>query len=195
MDKDWCALMPINCPPLNCPPHLGGHENHTWVDRPVLSYLQAQRGVRSLLDVGCGPGGMLNLAAELGIDAIGVDGDPAVQRPGVLLHDYTTGPLVFPPDLVDLIWCVEFVEHVDAACIPNFLATFDAGRMLWLTHALPGQGGHHHVNEQPPAYWQQVLQDAGWTLDTDATTVCRAISATPFGRATGMVWQREGSAC
>ncbi len=77
--------------------HLGGHFGVTQVDEGVLDCLIAERGVASVLDVGCGPGGMLDLARRRGLRALGVDGDPSVVCPqpagGVRLHDYTQGPL------------------------------------------------------------------------------------------------------
>jgi len=154
-----------------------------------LHYLVARYGVRSMLDVGCGPGGMVDLARDLGLVVSGIDGDPAVGRPGILIHDYTSGPLRMAA--VDLIWCVEFVEHVEARYGHNYLETFRAGRVLFLTHALPGQGGHHHVNEQPPDYWIDLLTRNGWAYAVTATETARRISASPFGKATGMIWTKE----
>lgn len=173
------------------PPHLGGHMGMTWIDEPVLDYLMQRYGVRSMLDVGCGPGGMLDAAGRHGVDALGIDGDPAITRPDVIIHDYTTGPLRMAA--FDLIWCVEFVEHVAARYQDNYLATFAAGRVLFLTAAYPGQGGHHHVNEQPTSYWVDILTRHGWALDTEATTWVRAHGAAPFSQMTGMVFVRSSS--
>lgn len=169
-------------------PHLGGHFGTTNADPAVLAYLQERHGVRTMLDVGCGPGGMRAAAEVLGIAWEGVDGDPACAGPGVLIHDYTGGGLWW--SAVDLVWCVEFVEHVTARYIPNYLATFEAGRVLLVTHALPGQGGHHHVNEQPPSYWREVLSRAGWREDAEATAWVQANADDQYVRRTGMVWTR-----
>ena len=168
--------------------HLGGHEGKTWLDIPTLEYLKERFTVCTMLDVGCGPGGMLDVAIDQDIAALGIDGAPGVERPDILIHDYTTGAFEMSPR--DLVWCVEFVEHVEACFIENYLATFRAGRVLYLTHALPGQGGHHHVNEQPSSYWANLLTEDGWKLDREATAHVRQHSATPFGRATGMVFVR-----
>jgi SAM-dependent methyltransferase len=171
------------------PAHLGGHHGITHTDSAILAYLQQRYSIRTMLDVGCGPGGMLDCAARLGIDAFGVDGDPDVARPDVFIHDYTTDPFEMLA-AYDLVWCVEFVEHVEAQYIANFLATFRSGRVLFLTHAVPGQTGHHHVNEQPPAYWRAILQADGWTEDTEATEWVRQNGTDVYTKATGMVWVR-----
>lgn len=174
--------------PVLTPPHLGGHCGITHVDAPVLQLLRDRYGVRSMLDVGCGPGGMRQVAAALGITWEGVDGDPACKAPDVIVHDYTGGGLWW--SAVDLVWSVEFVEHVAPSARDNFLATFEAGRVLFMTHALPGQIGHHHVNCQPPAYWIDALQARGWTLDAEATLAARMVATDQYTRATGLVFTR-----
>jgi SAM-dependent methyltransferase len=172
------------------PAHLGGHMNMSWVDEPVLDYLTARYNIRSVLDVGCGLGGMIDLALQRGIASYGVDGDPQVERPGVFIHDFTEGPFEKLPYAFDLIWCVEFVEHVEAQYIDNFLTTFDAGRVLYLTHALPGQGGHHHVNEQNMFYWTAILAERGWQVDIEATQWVRDNGAIPFSKMSGLVFTK-----
>lgn len=179
--------------PIETPPHLGGHQHMTWIDEPVLDYLIARYGVTSMLDVGCGPGGMIQAARGRHLWARGIDGDWSVAREGIAIHDYTEGPFAWPfdwPESLDLIWCVEFVEHVEAAYQDNYLATFDAGRVLFLTAAYPGQGGHHHVNEQPERYWIELLTSRGWVEDVEATLWVRKYGATPFAQMTGMVFTK-----
>ena len=36
-----------------------------------------------------------------------------------------------------------------------------------MTHALPGQGGHHHVNCQPPEYWIEKMARRGYALSPE----------------------------
>lgn len=172
------------------PPHLGGHQGMTWIDTPVLDYLIERYGVHSMLDVGCGPGGMIDMARIRGLRAIGIDGDRMfADGAHRIVHDYTEGALILPNDY-DLIWCVEFVEHVEARYQDNYLATFDAGRVLFLTAAYPGQGGHHHVNEQSADYWIRLLEGRNWKLNNEATLWVRGNGATPFARMTGMVFTK-----
>lgn len=182
------------------PAHLGGHMQMSWVDEPVLDYLISRYNVRSMLDVGCGLGAMVDMATAKGIIAYGVDGDPQVEHPDVFIHDYTTGPTalwfenisIFERTVVyDLIWCVEFVEHVEQQYQENYLRTFDRGtKALYLTAAYPGQGGYHHVNEQPMEYWIELLTARGWTLDQEATDWVHEHGAIPFSQMTGLVFVR-----
>lgn len=175
------------------PPHLGGHFGQVNKDPVTLGYLVYRYDIRSMLDVGCGPGGMLDEAVALGILAAGVDGDPYVceQDRRIACHDYTTGPYLVMPE-IDLIWCTEFVEHVEAQYLGNVLTTLDAGRILYLTAAPPGFPGHHHVNCQPESYWIDLLARHGWALDKESTQWVRDNGDHVFSRRQGLVFVRDG---
>lgn len=171
------------------PPHLGGHFGNTNMDEATLDELVARFHVQTMLDVGCGPGGMLDAAAARGLEAYGVDGDPHMARPNVQIHDYTLGPL--PAEGFDLVWCTEFVEHVAAEHTANYLSTFAGGRVLFLTAAPPGFPGWHHVNCQPQEYWIDLLARHGWALDGEATAWVRANGGHVFSQRQGLVFVRS----
>lgn len=171
------------------PPHLGGHFGNSNTDAPTLHELVARYGIKSMLDVGCGPGGMLDIAQQLGLVAWGIDGDPHMARLNVQIHDYTEGPL--PVIGWDLIWCVEFVEHVEERYRENYLATFAGGRVLFLTAAPPGFPGWHHVNCQPQGYWISLLEQHGWRLDTETTKWVRQYGGHPFSTRQGLVFTKS----
>lgn len=165
--------------PEGLPSHLGGHEGETHLDDGALSYLIKTFDIKSMIDIGCGPGGMVGLAMDKGLAAWGVDGDDKVERDSkvadrIHIHDYAKGPYV--PDWFDLGWCVEFVEHVDKPCMPNFLETFKKCKYVAMTHALPNQPGHHHVNCMPPEYWFGVMEAIGFQLLVEDTNVMRQSS-------------------
>ncbi len=173
------------------PPHLGGHFGNTNMDEATLDYLIARFDVRSMLDVGCGPGGMVDAARRKGLHTWGIDGDPFMERPDVIIHDYATGPFPVQGRVFDLIWCTEFVEHVERQYEENYLATFDAGRVLFLTAAPPGFPGWHHVNCQIEGYWHVRMATHGWHLDTEATAWVRANGAHIFSQRQGLVFVRQ----
>ena len=50
------------------PEHLGGHLNKTNIDGPLLSYIKERFKVKSMLDIGCGPGGMKEVDINMNID-------------------------------------------------------------------------------------------------------------------------------
>jgi hypothetical protein len=188
------ALGEPSPPSYDVPSHLGGHEDITQLDEGALDYLVERYGAKTMVDVGCGPGGMLHYARLRGLDALGVDGDATVARdvPGVVEHDYAEGPLDLGP--FDLGWSVEFVEHVDEAHVNNFMATFRGCQTVFITAAPPGQPGYHHVNCQKAEYWVERFRSVGFVLDDEGTEGVRAASTmwSRFTENTGMVFRRSG---
>lgn len=181
------------------PPHLGGHLNKTHLDESVFQLVQ-KYNIRNVLDIGCGPGGMLEIAKKHGVDWVGLDGDPAchVKNKQVILHDFTKGSYfgdspIFKYVDYDLAWSTEFVEHVEEKYVDNFLDAFKKCRYIVMTHALPGDiGGHHHVNLQPPDYWIKRIEGIGFRFDGEETSRIRAVSnmTKDFMRKTGLFFER-----
>lgn len=170
--------------------HLGGHGNITHIDTAVLQYFLNQ-GADSFLDIGCGPGGMVKEAKQLGFNlVIGVDGDPSVCP--IILHDYSTGPLQLDTN-VDIVWSCEFVEHVEEKYLPNFMETFKSGKLVCMTFAPPGKKGHHHVNLQVEKYWIDTFEKYGFKYLPKETMDIRAISSMKreFVRDFGLVFRRQ----
>lgn len=167
------------------PFHLGGYieggDPASWY--PALwDWLVATQGVRCVLDVGCGEGHAVEYFADLGCTPRGVDGVPQNDE-RIAEHDFTTGawhPLpgwrVKGVDLFDLVWSSEFVEHVEERYLPNLLDAFKLAPLVLMTHALPGQIGHHHVNCQSRDYWVGVLASIGYRLDEDLTDRTRELA-------------------
>jgi hypothetical protein len=179
--------------------HLGGYVRSTpeyphgdpWTWCPeVWDWAVATFKPRHAIDVGCGEGHAVKYFQERGVITVGVDGSPTAQMAGVVNvigHDFSKGPWTFGP--LDLIWCCEFVEHVEEKYIDNFLPVFSsADKAVLMTHAFPGQAGHHHVNCQPAEYWIAQLGRWGHRLDWELTSIARALSSwTHWGRS-GLVF-------
>lgn len=181
---------------MKLPEHLGrgeGKEPLTHIDGGALRLLKNKFDLKSMIDVGCGSGGMVQLALDLGIDAIGVDGDWSFERDVPFsLHDYEKGSFV-PDREFDLCYSCEFVEHVWEKYRQNFFDTFKSAKYLLITHAPPGQGGHHHVNEQPAEYWIDALNQDGWEYDETTTMEVRKASTMRmfFMRENGLFFVRK----
>lgn len=176
-------------------PHLGGYipggDDATYYP-DLWSWLVNIRKVKSVIDVGCGEGHALNWFLDHGCAVLGIDG--VVQPlPSEIFrtHDYTVYPLperIGPtlwPDIgrFDIAWCCEFVEHIEEHFVPNFLATFATADLVLMTHAEPGQLGHHHVNCQRPDYWQGAMAAIGYELDlglTNQTRVLASMNLNPY---------------
>ena len=159
------------------PLHLGGHESMQHYEEGGLDFLIQKYNIKSMVDVGCGLGGMVQMARSKGLDSIGIDGDFVVDREfnDIIIHDYTTGPYILDKNY-DLAYTCEFVEHVDEQYMRNFISTWDNCKYVLMTHALPNQPGHNHVNCQPIEYWVHTLNAFGYTFDVDTTNEIRKVS-------------------
>lgn len=159
-------------------PHLGGFriggdEATTYPD--LWTWLVNDHKVESVIDVGCGDGVAVRFFETLLPGSVfGVDGVKQ-QASNIFEHDFTKCP--FPlPNYPDLVWCVEFVEHVEEKFVPNFLETFKCAKTVLMTHAMPGQAGYHHVNLRTPAYWIGAMAAIGYRLDEELTKKTRDLA-------------------
>jgi hypothetical protein len=139
-----------------------------------------ENNIKSVLDVGCGEGHSTKYFLDKGIYCIGVEGgENAVNnspvKNSIILHDYTTSPYK-PNKIFDAIWCCEFVEHVEETYMENFLKTFDCCEKIFMTHAVPGQEGYHHVNCQNSRYWIDVIENRGFKYDEKLSLELRKIT-------------------
>jgi len=87
-------------------------------------------------------------------------------------QDFSKGPLIIDRKF-DLAWTCEFVEHVEEEYIPNFMACISSAKYLVMTFATPGQGGHHHVNENTADYWISKMKEFGFSFDSEVTQQLR----------------------
>jgi len=162
---------------IEVPSHLGGHKGRTHTDDGLLDWCWNHLGACSVIDIGCGPGGQVHLAVEKGWEAHGVDGDNSIARRfDCEIFDFTTG-IYTPHRVFDLAWCVEFLEHVEEKFIPNFMPAFQCARWAIITHALPGEVGHHHVNCQPSEYWIEQFSHYQFEYSAELTSQIRLQSS------------------
>ena len=156
--------------------HLGGHNNVANLDLGALSALHKVLNPKSFLDVGCGLGGMVEVAEkEYGMEALGIDGDHTIDRydnSKFIIHDFTKGPVPLEKTY-DLGWSVEFVEHVYEKYIPEYITSFQACKVMVITYAPVGWGGHHHVNELDEAYWIRTMASYKFRYDEALTKLTR----------------------
>ena len=176
-------------------PHLGGHFNRTNMDKGALDIMIDKCHVRSLIDVGCGTGGMVAYAKWKGLDAIGIDGDGSLPHYSYMIcHDFTISSLdSLPPKDFDLLWTVEFLEHIEECFLANLRSIFRKARYVISTAAPSGQYGYHHVNCQDERYWRDWFENLGFDVDKELTATVRHCSTmrSNFMRNNGVVWRRR----
>ena len=178
------------------PDHLGGHLNKTHTDRGTLLYLKNKYNIKSMIDIGCGPGAMVQIANDRGIDAWGIDGDFTLTYPQdiekkIYLHDFTTGKPKIDREF-DLAWSCEFLEHVDEKYMDNYMDVFKKCKYVVCTAAPPGTPGHHHVNCQTNEYWYDKFLNYGFDIDAMEVNEVRYRSnmIKPFMQKWGMFYMR-----
>jgi hypothetical protein len=142
----------------------------------VRSYVQPE----TVIDVGGGEGWWAREFAKAGAQTIVLD-----ESVGDVVHfeqfDHESGGGrvdFFPADLTalhrslvpdvmdrapyDLALCLEAAEHLPASAaakLVDFLC--DLAPVILFSAAIPGQGGHGHLNEQWPGYWADLFLGRG----------------------------------
>jgi len=139
----------------------------------ITSVLYPQLAINSVLDVGCARGTWLRAWSELGIvDLHGVDGDCVDCRIlEIPTSNFSPANLNVAFDLgrqFDLVQSLEVGEHIEENASETFVDSLvrHARSYILFSSAPPGQGGEHHVNEQPYEFWRKKFEERGFaTLD------------------------------
>ena len=179
--------------------HLGGF--YTTVDKAshcpeMFKYLVENLDINSVLDIGCGMGYQMQEFMKYCDEVVGVDGSEYATsnspvKESIFKHDFSVGELE-TEDRFDLCWCCEFVEHVNEEFRDNFLSSFAFCKYVAMTHAVPGQGGHHHVNCQPREYWIEHMSRFGFEFDEEMTDQLKKLAGegTHYGN-TGLFFRKK----
>jgi SAM-dependent methyltransferase len=177
--------------------HLGGNllEGDPYSYSPsVWDYLIKRFSPNSLLDLGSGLGHAATYFHSAGLKVLAVDGlnencsraiFPTVQV------DLTKNKVITK---VDLVHCQEVVEHIEEVYLDNLLSSLACGRVIVITHAFPGQGGHHHVNCQPPEYWIDNLRRYNCELlveDTKRLKSLAQLDGATYLSTSGMIFSNK----
>jgi len=133
----------------------------------VVPILSGMLPIRSVVDFGCGHGAWLSAWQSAAVSITGVDGS-YVDRRRLLIDPahFHAADLAEPIDLgrrFDLVQSLEVAEHLSASRARRFVDTLTAhGSCVLFSAAVPGQGGEHHVNEQPLDYWRAMFRQKGF---------------------------------
>jgi hypothetical protein len=132
--------------------------------------------IQTLTDVGCGSGiwtknfllknNAINKAFTIdlpGTDREYLDSQSRdVYKVVNIDKDLTMDPSL-PSGVVDLVICVEVLEHIQELSARELISEFGKKtKFLVFSAAIPGQGGTHHINEQKYSYWYKHLRKAGF---------------------------------
>jgi len=139
--------------------------NNRHAAQVILGMLFGVFRPESVLDVGCGLGTWLAVAREMGVRVIqGVDG-LWLEKSRLRIPEESVQVLDLekPFDLgrrFDLVVCLEVAEHLDEMSARGIVASLVRhSDVILFSAAIPHQGGHHHVNEQWPDYWDALFAE------------------------------------
>ena len=113
----------------------------------------------SVVDFGCKHGEWLSVFREHGSSRLrGFDQAKRIGYGLLIAEDeFVVADLRQPvtlTDRFDLAVCIEVAEHLpEAAAAPLVRTLTSAAPVILFSAAVPGQGGHGHLNEQPRQYW------------------------------------------
>ena len=135
----------------------------------VPEILNLVPNIQSVIDVGCGTGAWLCVFEDCGVkDVLGIDGGSVPPEQLLIAPEkHIFRPLTepFTPDKrYDLAITLEVAEHLEEEHAEAFVAQLcRASDVIVFGAAIPGQGGHRHVNERWPSYWNDLFECQGYT--------------------------------
>jgi SAM-dependent methyltransferase len=170
-----CHLLPAPSPRI----HTSYDSGYYGPDGPAENRDSAQHVVplvsslihpSSVVDVGCGSGAWLDVFRQHGAARIlGLDG-PHVDPSWLCIPKccFRAVDLSHPFQLAesfDLAVCLEVAEHLPKQSARGFIRSLvRLAPVVLFSAAVPLQGGTHHINEQWPAYWQDLFATHGYRM-------------------------------
>ena len=146
--------------------------NHTIDTALAIAMLDFFPQNEFMWDIGCGLGDYCTIFDYHGYEIIGVDGTPGIQEIGnfhtIYEADLTAPGNKFAPRNAI---CLEVGEHIERDREKDFLRNLSkmTADKLVLSWAVPGQGGHGHVNELSNSQVISKMHEFGFYLDLDET--------------------------
>ncbi len=133
---------------------------------------------RTAVDVGCGTGLILSRLQERGVEVTGIEGSRhAIESSGLRDRIVKANLERSIPRLgrFDVCFCIEVAEHLPGRAASSLVEVLtDLSDVVVFTAATPGQGGSHHVNEQPQSYWETRFTGQGFRRDGERESHLKA---------------------
>jgi len=144
--------------------------------RWVIPRLNSLLNPKSILDVGCGAGGQMELWKKLKLEVWGIEGSPNIEKikseeitKFIVSHDLRdklSQPIICP---VDLVQSYEVAEHIEGehsdVFVENIVMHYP--KNIVMTAAPVGQAGTKHVNCQPKEYWVERFNKHHYNIDKE----------------------------
>ena len=133
---------------------------------------------RTMFDIGCANGFLLEYFQRAGKDVAGIDLSPDVKHvlPPNLVDRVQIGDFLQARGRYDLVCCVEMAEHLPAErsveLIDKVISL--AKGAIYFSAAPPGQLGYGHINCRPQREWLDWFGQRGWVAHHPDTTRLRS---------------------
>jgi SAM-dependent methyltransferase len=133
----------------------------------IVPLLSTALPIDSVVDFGCGQGAWLSVWRKTATIVMGVDGPYVDQRHLMIdartFHAADLSQRIDLGQRFDLVQSLEVAEHLPRQKASDFIGMLtDHGPLVMFSAAVPGQGGEHHINEQPLEYWREKFDDRGY---------------------------------
>jgi trans-aconitate methyltransferase len=140
--------------------------------RAMAQSIVSELSPRSVVDVGCGTGVLLEHLRSKGIDVSGLElADAAIAtciKRGLSVRKFDIEHDSPPEFHADVVISTEVAEHLPERCSDRFVDLLcGIADTVVLTAATPSQGGTDHVNEQPNEYWIAKFAARGRQFDRE----------------------------
>jgi trans-aconitate methyltransferase len=158
--------------------HLGGYDHYSWDNEQWRSFFLslADRVVgivnpRTVLDVGCARGLLVQAFTTKGVDATGIDvSEHAVESAHQDVRDRLRVASAEDPldQRYDLVTCIEVLEHMSPVDAQRALDSITAATDRVLFSSSPTDHDEPtHVNTRPTAQWAAWFAERGFFRRTD----------------------------
>ncbi len=129
--------------------------------------------VRTVLDVGCGPGIYVDEMRKCNIDAYGIDiDDRLVQTPYLIKMDMLS-PRFKKLKNYDLSLCLEVAEHMPEDKADDIVESLvgPSNRIIFSAGGTVQSHGPGHLNCQPKSYWIEKFNKHNFVVDETGTNI------------------------
>lgn len=123
---------------------------------------------KTIIDIGCGIGDLVQGFKERGLFSHGIEGSREVSKflvcPSTAVTFFDLRDPFPAAMMFDLVLSLEVAEHIEPEYAANYVETLsNFSDKVLVSMAGPGQGGYHHVNCQPIEYWDDLFGECDLT--------------------------------
>jgi SAM-dependent methyltransferase len=137
----------------------------------IATDLLKHMGGKTIIDVGCGTGALLEAFKNKGCDVHGLERSHAAIKyckgRGVNVTEFDINNDEYSPNRIfDIAISTEVAEHLPASSADKLIDLLcNLSGQIAFTATPPGGGGMCHINEQPNSYWISKFSRNGYKFD------------------------------